>query len=183
LTRSRGVITLHGDDGLRTGKDTAMSRTSSSKALVAEIQQVIAGLQKHYAGQTLVLAQVSVKVADLIKELTAFVAQVGEATATHLTWLAQVKAMDSAADTRINPTLVTLHRFLEGQFGMTSPTLADFGMTPRSPRKRTAQEKVETAQKSAATRTARHTLGPRQKEKIHGAVPGAPTVEPEAPKR
>jgi hypothetical protein len=161
-----------------------MSRTGS-KLLIAEIMQMIAGLQKYFAGQTLVLAGESVKVDDLIKEFTAFAAQLNSANAAHLAWLAQVKALDETTDTEINPRFVTLHRFLEGRFGMASASLGDFGMKPRKARARTAAQKAATAQKSAATRTARHTLGPRQKAAIHGtaAAPAPAPTEPEAPKK
>jgi hypothetical protein len=47
-------------------------------------------------------------------------------------------------------------------------------MAPRQVRKRTGQETVATTQKSAATRTARHTVGPRQKAEIHGTVTPPP---------
>ena len=76
--------------------------------------------------------------------------------------------------------IAVLHAFVVNQFGATNGALADFGMKPRTTKQRTSAQKAETAQKAAATRTARHTVGPRQKAQIHGAP--APTT-PDAPKK
>jgi hypothetical protein len=47
--------------------------------------------------------------------------------------------------------------------------LADFGLAPRKARRElTAVEKLERVARAKATRDARHTVGPRQKAKIHG---------------
>jgi hypothetical protein len=61
--------------------------------------------------------------------------------------------------------------FLRALYGAGNEALADFGMTARPPRKPTVPTKAAAVEKSAATRTARHTLGTRQKAAIHGAPP------------
>jgi hypothetical protein len=61
--------------------------------------------------------------------------------------------------------------------------LAKFGLTPRQRPVTTPEVKVAAAVKAAATRAARHTMGPKEKAKIKGTVaPTAPaTPSPTAP--
>jgi hypothetical protein len=157
-----------------------MSR-ASSKLLYAEIQKAIAGLEKHFAGQTLVLGGNSITTAALITEFTGLATQLSSVETARQSWLVQTKALDEAVTGTFNARLAALHRFVVNQFGLSGAELVDFGMKPRQTRKRTGQEIVETAQKSAATRTARHTTGPRQKKAIHGTAAAPVTTEPAAP--
>jgi hypothetical protein len=63
---------------------------------------------------------------------------------------------------------------LKAALGRTSATLETVGIAPdKVPAPLTAAQKVTRAQKAAATRKARGTLGPKQKAKITGAVPPA----------
>jgi len=156
-----------------------MSRIAS-KLFMGVIQQMIAGLQKHFAGQTIMLAGKPVKVDDVITKLNSFTTQDAATEAARQAWLVQADAQDALQSTQIDPQLVLLHAFVVNQFGATNGALADFGMKPRTTKQRTSAQKAETAQKAAATRTARHTVGPRQKAQIHGAP--APTT-PDAPKK
>ena len=75
------------------------------------------------------------------------------------------------------PIMVGFRAFLENMF--TDPsTIAEFGFPPRKRSNSTAEAKTAAVNKRAATRTARHTMGPKQKKDIKGTV--APT-EPETP--
>jgi hypothetical protein len=143
---------------------------SNSKLLFAEIQKVIGGVQKHLAGQSLVLAGTTITSDDLVTELTGVATQIGTVESSRQSWLTNSRALDETISTTYEPRITALHRLVESRFGLGGAELVDFGMKPRSPRKRTGQEIVATAQKSAATRTARHTVGPRQKQAIHGTV-------------
>jgi hypothetical protein len=161
----------------------------SAKLLYAEILKTIAAVQKHYAGQTLMLGGTSVTAAAFVAELTAVAAQMGSVETARQAWLAESKALDTTLSTTTEPKLVQLHRIVQGQFGLDGQALVDFGLKPLTGRKRTAQQVVATAEKAAATRTARHTTGPRQKKAIHGTVtppeptPPAPTATPDAKPR
>ena len=76
----------------------------------------------------------------------------------------------------MTPIMVGFRAFLENMF--TDPsTIAEFGFPVRSRSGLTAEAKAVAVNKRAATRTARHTMGPKQKKDIKGTV--APT-EPEA---
>ncbi len=57
-----------------------------------------------------------------------------------------------------------------GTLGENSTGYASLGFTPRTVRKPTLAVRAVAVVKGAATRVARHTLGPRQKEAIHGTV-------------
>jgi hypothetical protein len=63
---------------------------------------------------------------------------------------------------------------LKAALGRTSASLETVGITPdKVPTPLTATQKVTRAQKAAATRKARGTLGKKQRAKIHGTVPAA----------
>lgn len=77
-----------------------------------------------------------------------------------------------------------------GQFGDTPDSakmLDEFGYTPRKPRAKSVKVKAAAADKAAATRVARHTLGPKAKAKVKGVVAPEPSTDgtaaqaPEAP--
>jgi hypothetical protein len=53
---------------------------------------------------------------------------------------------------------------VRGMYAGSPANLADLGLTPRKTTKQTAEEKAETAEKRAATRKARNTMGPNEAE-------------------
>ena len=64
-------------------------------------------------------------------------------------------------------------------FGCASPSYENLGFTPAKQRKAaTVAVKSEGIEKSHATRVARGTKGPRQKEAIHGTVPSTTPATP-----
>ena len=74
--------------------------------------------------------------------------------------------------------MAALVAFVKVTFGNTPDVLADFGLKPNKARTPlTISQKAAASAKRAATRAARHTMGPKQKKDIKGTV--APT-EPEA---
>jgi hypothetical protein len=82
----------------------------------------------------------------------------------------------------MQPDVLAFEAIVRGTFGPSSQVLNDFGLKPRTPRVKTPPVKVQATQKALATRTARHTLGTRQKAGIHGTVPAAPASgSPPAP--
>jgi hypothetical protein len=188
LTRSIAMTRLHDEQGRKTRKAAVMSRPSS-KLLFAEIQKVMAGVQKHLAGKTLVLANTTITAEAFVAALAAKTVQLSGIENARQAWLAQSKAFDDAYADEMEPQLLALRQLVQSTFGMSGSELVDFGMKPRPTRKRTAKQVVATADKAAATRTARHTVGPRQKAAIHGTVtapeptPPAPTGAPDAKPR
>ncbi len=81
----------------------------------------------------------------------------------------------------MTPILAGFRAFLENMF--TDPSkIAEFGFLPRTRSKPKAETAATAVKKRAATRAARHTMGPKQKQDIKGTVPAAPpTPAPASP--
>jgi hypothetical protein len=155
-----------------------MGGTIGSKGnFILVVQKLLAGLDKHYAGQSLTINGTPTAVTEIGTELEAYLASMSTADATNTLWKQQLKAA-RANEPRLEAMVTAIHAVVRGNLGISNPALADFGMKPRTPSKRTSQEKAETAQKSLATRVARHTTGPKQKKAIHGTVPASPRPAP-----
>ena len=107
-----------------------MSNASRNK-LIAELQKVIAGLKLHNAGQTLQLGGTAVKVSDLIATFEAFVTQIAGVDAAHAAWIAKADAAKATESNQITPPLQGLKAWLIATLGSRSPTLVDYGLTPR----------------------------------------------------
>jgi hypothetical protein len=150
------------------------NKKGSKQNVIGKMQRLSAGLRQNLSGQVLVLAGKSVKIADLLTEFDDYVAQLNATDVARGAWLTQVEATAVMEDTAVDAHVSLLESYLRTYYGPTSQSLIEYGLTPRKVRERTGAEKVEAAAKSAATRVARHTLGPRQKAGIHGSVPPAP---------
>jgi len=92
-------------------------------------------------------------------------------------------ALKSQRNTKatVGPVKKAYQSYLVSLYGNAVETLADFGLTPRkAPAPQTAVQKATAAAKRAATRAARHTLGPKQKAGIKGTVatPATPVAAP-----
>ena len=90
-------------------------------------------------------------------------------------WL-EATAKYQALNTQVTPVVRSLRRYVIAAFGENSPVLADFGFTPPKKAEMTPEAKVARAEKSAATRKARGTMGKKQKAKIKGTVPATGTT-------
>jgi len=157
-----------------------MSNKNDSKVTFRTIiQQLLAGMDKHFAGKALTINGVSVKPDDLAAKWDAYLAAVADADATRALWLGKIDAANKL-EPEIRAEVNAAHDFVRGTFGAASATLDDFGMTPRRPAavKRTVASKAEAIEKSLATRVVRHTLGSKQKAALHAS---APTATPAAP--
>jgi hypothetical protein len=96
-------------------------------------------------------------------------------------WVASSAAEQDLHDSTVS-TLASLRSFVMLKFGSNAiATLADFGFQPRKRTVPTVDTKAAAAEKSLATRAARHTMGPKQKAKIKGTVAViAPATTPAA---
>jgi hypothetical protein len=157
-----------------------MSGKVTKVNVTSQIASVVAGLAKHYAGKTLSLDGVEVSAQEVADGLNACAAAITASANSKAVW-----RRDVATEATLKPAavsrLVEIRTLVRLTFGNTSPVLSDFGMTPRTRAKPTAAVQSTAAQKSAATRIARHTLGPKQKAKIHGVVPTVPSPAPAEP--
>ena len=154
-----------------------MSNLLKSKTItIVLIQKLIAGLAKHFNGQTLTIAGSQLKTADIQTQLQSYLTALQAEDTARAAWKASVQSVD-ALKPATHALIVNLLGFLRTAFGATSATLLDFGLTPRPPSKRTVANKAVAIEKAQATRDVRHTAGPKQKAKLHGTVPPASPVK------
>ena len=157
-----------------------------NEQLTAE-QRLIVGLQKHEQTLTsLVIDGTPYKTADVITVVQTLVDSAQAVVSSRATWQANIIADENARAK--NKTLMSgLRQALLVAFGSSIAVLADFGMTPhKTPAARTPEEKAQATAKALATRTARHTMGKKQKAQIKGTVAASPqsgdvTKAPAAP--
>jgi hypothetical protein len=157
------------------------TRSRAKNNVIAECLAAIAGLQKHLAGKTLILGGVSIAVDDIIAALTNYIALLTAASASKAAWQQDVQAARTAEASQIGPMRADLSSYLEGMYGASAGILLDFGLTPKKKAQRTVKTKAEGVAKDLATRDARDTMGPREKEAIHGTVPPAAPTPSESP--
>ena len=81
-------------------------------------------------------------------------------------------------NTNVAKVVRALRQYVINVYGPDSPVLADFGFTATKKSPLTPDQLVARAQKAAATRKARGTMGKKQKAKIKGTVA---TTAPAAP--
>jgi hypothetical protein len=114
-------------------------------------------------------------ITDLKAKVDGFEKVFATADATHLAAQNAAKARDEiVADVR--EFMAAAKRSLKGALGKKSPKLEVVGMKPeKTPAPPTVEQKQERAQKAKATRTARHTMGPKQRKAVKGQVPPAQT--------
>jgi hypothetical protein len=90
-------------------------------------------------------------------------------------WIESVVRADES-EQKTAPTRSEIVAFVVSFFGKTSSALADFGISPRKARRALTTEEMATAiAKRDATRTARHTMGKRQKLDVVGRTLTLPT--------
>jgi hypothetical protein len=144
---------------------------------------VAAGIDKHVPSP-ITVGGVVFAPADLKAVFTGHTAALDAADALHKQWTDQLVVADAAGE-KAHATYQSLRSYLVGQYGNdANAVLHDFGMnTPKTKGPKTVQTKAAAAEKRAATRAARHTMGKNQKKGITGATVSAPatTVAPEAP--
>jgi hypothetical protein len=115
--------------------------------------------------------------------LRACVAAIEATAATHAAWSKAVQdERDAVAAARA--MIALLKPYLKVRLGKSNPALqSEFGIEPAKQPHRTVAVKSTAIAKGKATRTARHTMGPKQRKGVTGAVaaPPAPPAEPAPP--
>jgi len=156
-----------------------MSRTRRPKALdVTELQVFATALIKYFGAQPLTLNGTAYTPQQFKDKVDAYVALLADAAESKTAWVNRLNAVDTAVRA-FEPVVVDARSLVRGAVGGTSSKLAEFGLTPRAKRPRTAVQQLAINEKSAATRVARHTVGPKQRKAIRGApAPLAPSVKP-----
>jgi hypothetical protein len=138
----------------------------------------MAGIDKYLASETSIPLDGSPKApADIKKALQGTIDSADATQAARGKWLDASRSEVAQNDATL-ALLASLKSFVLLKFGSASvATLADFGFTPRKQTPKTVETKVVAAEKSLATRKARHTMGSKQKAKIKGTIP-EPVVGP-----
>jgi hypothetical protein len=132
---------------------------------------------------TITLGGKQVLVSDLVKLIQTELDGITATANAKATYSAQLQTERTTRATLV-PTLRQFKSYVLGTFGDTvdsEKALVAFGYFPRKAPKRTVKEKNLAVEQAAATRKARGTLGPKEKEKIKGVLPEAspaPAVTP-----
>jgi len=113
--------------------------------------------------------------ADIVKVLQA---RVDAGKAVQTANAARTAAVKANLDERQKTSsfVTAFRQIVVGMFRQSPDTLAVFNLTAPKAAKRTVAVKSAAVAKSKATRTARNTLGSKQKKSIKGATPGASTA-------
>ena len=127
---------------------------------------------------TLVIDGEAVPMSEVIADLRAWAAiyeAVWDAARAYQRALADRTATEATA----LPRLAMMGRTVKSMVGRTNPDLARYGLAPDKLRRTlTAEEKASATRLRKATRAARHTMGSRQKEEVHGEVTEETKVTP-----
>jgi hypothetical protein len=132
-------------------------------------QQLISGIVKHLGDGTLTFDGKKYTAADIVSVLQKRVDVANNVTATKA---AHTNALtierEEVAQTA--SFVASVRHVLKVMFAKSADALADLGLSPRPRRPSTVGQKVGAVAKALATRAARHTMGRRQRERIHGVV-------------
>jgi hypothetical protein len=145
---------------------------------------VASGIDKHVTSPVSI-GNVSYAPAALKAVFTDHNAAIDASDALHAQWMDQVTAA-RAAGAKAHDTYLFLRSFLIGRYGdAAAAILNDFGMAVPKPKgPQTVDAKARGVEKRAATRAARHTMGPVQRKAVTGetvaAAPAPPAPVPPA---
>jgi len=159
-------------------QETDMGNRNTNTALLTKIPLLKSGLAKHFAGKLLTLNNVAISVEEASAQLTTYADSITANATSHAAWQARVQQTDALAPAG-DALVMAIENLARVTFGTASDSLADFGLKPRAAAKKSVAVQAEAIERGAATRVARHTVGPNEKAKIHGTAAAAPA--PQAP--
>jgi hypothetical protein len=137
------------------------------------LRTLIAGVQKHFPSGSLILAGQTLPIAQLVLRIQQDIDATDAAIQAHRAWIEKVQ-VERDSHLKLAPLLRALRSTAFAQFGDAkdaASVLGDFGYAPRKVGQRPVATKADAAQKSRATRTARHTMGKNEKKKVKGTAP------------
>jgi hypothetical protein len=150
----------------------SISNNDTKGQVVDSAKQLIAGTTKHFAaGTTVTFAKGSYTPDQIAQKLQALVDLRSNVNAAQATAKAQV-ALEAAQAPALKLFAKQLRAFVKATFVTAPDVLADFGISLKQRSPITVEEKTAAVAKRAATRAARHTMGPRQKLGVKGDVTG-----------
>jgi hypothetical protein len=145
-------------------------------------RKAINGLDKHCAKvKSIPLNGTPTEVAEMKQLLRAAVDATATADAAHAEWRQRV-AQERAARADATRVLRALRSYVLVHYGAEAVAiLADFGFSAPKPTMKSVRTTAAAADKSLATRAARHTMGSKQREHIKGEAPAPPPILPPVP--
>lgn len=157
-----------------------MSNTTSSAskaATLAQLQSLIAGLQKQFPSGQFTLENTAYTTATLVQAIQSLIDAINAVNTAQANAKVAVATM-GATVAKVGPIVLALKRNLLSMFGNATNTLALFGLEPRkAPAPRTSKVNAAAAAKAEATRKARGTTSKKEKLTVTGNVVGI-TVTP-----
>jgi hypothetical protein len=157
-----------------------MTTNNNRKTTLDLDSNMIAGVQKHLMNQSFIVGDKPCSAQDVVNVLQGRITRGQTAVSGKAEWRAAVKAdRDERAATAV--FVRAFRAIVQGMFHDPA-TLADFGLAPRKSTKKTVDTKATAIAKNKATRTARHTLGKKQKAKVKGSPAPAPSSDGSAAK-
>jgi len=156
-------------------------KVSSPQGLELKIDKILAGLAGAIAqGKTIDVDGETLTVDEITKKLAAYKPFFADPRVMRAT-LRNLVAARKGVTPEVSRFLNALGAGLICVLGRTNPVLETLGYPPRKAnRKLTVEEKLQKAAAAAATRKERKTLGPRQKESIHGEPPATGGAAPKS---
>jgi len=154
---------------------------TTKNAFAAQLLGYIAGIGKHYAGQTLLLDGQTITAVQLVALFQAC-ADTADAAKQAETDRAAAVAKATAAMQQAKPMAKAFKATVLAAFGGDVKSLGDFELTPVTITPAAPGVRAAAAKKAAATRKALGTMGAQQKKAAKKALatPGTP-AEPPAP--
>jgi hypothetical protein len=146
------------------------SETSNKPTLVSRYQALAAALQGMPDAEFVLGGKTYAK-ATLVALLTGYVTATEAVKPARQQWQKAIGDAKAALATA-KPVRALLKTYLQGKLGKASPDLATYGFDPTRPPKTTVAGKASGVVKSAATRSARNTMGTQQKKTVKGDVVG-----------
>src|SRR5271169_905769 len=145
----------------------------SNTELVLQLQGFIAGIGKHYAGQTLQVGGQSIAAATLVTSFQACVDAINAVRPVEAARTAAV-AKEQVAIAQAGPLARDFKAVLMAAYKGDATMLADFALKPRKVPVITPEVRAAAAKKAAATRKALGTKGTLQKKAAIKALAAAP---------
>jgi hypothetical protein len=153
----------------------------NNSTLIALLKNLITGIQKNQPKGSFLLGGTKYTAPQVVDALQSVVDAL-LATEAARSSLKDALVASDALVVKYGDLVLNLKHLLQVQAGSSSSTLAEYGLTPRKPHGTTSPKvKVAAADKALATRTARHTMGSKQKSQITGATAAAAAAEAPAP--
>jgi len=156
----------------------------SKAAALTSVQGLISATLAHFPAATFALGSATYTTGSLVQRLQKLADAI---IALNTAQAAAKDALSAARATQedVDPVIAAYKRFVFATYFDSTPTLADFHLTPpKVPAARTVEQKAVAAAKLRATRQARGTTSRKQKLAIKGNVTGVvvtPITSPAAP--